>query len=151
MPSDQASAPTYLPAGLPEPEPQPDGLDVAFWEATRRHELVVQQCARCAAFQIPPEWLCHRCQSFDLVWRQVSGRGRIFSWERVWHPVLPTLRESTPYVVVLVELPDAENVRLVGNLLGDPHQEIRTGSDVEAVFEDHDGFTLVQWRLVEST
>ena len=146
MTIDQATRSTYLPAGLPRPAPQTDGLDTAFWEATRRHELVVQRCARCATFQIPPEWLCHRCQSFALTWEKVSGRGRIFSWERIWHPVLPALSESTPYVVVLVELPGADSVRLIGNLLGDPRQEIRTGSDVEAVFEDHDGFTLVQWR-----
>jgi uncharacterized OB-fold protein len=52
---------------------------------------------------------------------------------------------------VLVELPDAGNVRMVGNLLGDPQQDVRIGADVEAVFEPHDDanppFTLVQWKL----
>ena len=55
-----------------------------------------------------------------------------------------------PYIVVLVELPQAGNIRMVGNLLGDPQQDIVIGSEVEAVFEDHDDvdppFTLVQWR-----
>jgi hypothetical protein len=54
--------------------------------------------------------------------------------------------------VVLVELPDADNVRMVGNLLGDPLQDIPIGAEVEAVFERHDEgeapFALVQWRLV---
>jgi hypothetical protein len=53
---------------------------------------------------------------------------------------------------VLVELPDYGNIRMVGNLLGDPHQEVEIGAAVEAVFEPHDDasppFTLVQWRLV---
>jgi uncharacterized protein len=49
---------------------------------------------------------------------------------------------------VVVELPDAGNVRLVGNLLGDPMQEVRFDAPVEAVFEDHEGYTLVQWRVV---
>ena len=42
---------------------------------------------------------------------------------------------------------------MVGNLLGDPQQEVVIGSKVEAVFEDHNDadppFTLVQWRNAE--
>jgi uncharacterized OB-fold protein len=141
---------TYLPTGLPLPAPSPDGLDREFWEAARRHELVVQRCNACRTFQFGPEWICHACHSFDVGWQRVSGRGRIYSWERVWHPVHPALKDACPYLVVLVELPDADNVRMVGNLLGDPLQEVVIGAPVEAVFEDHPeaGVTLVQWRCV---
>ena len=141
-------SPTYLPAGLPAPAPAPDGLDAPYWEAARRHELVVQRCTACGTFQFGPEWICHACRSFDLEWRPVAGRGRIYSWERVWHPVHPALANACPYLVVLVELPDAGHVRTVGNLLGDPMQDVSIGAEVEAVFEDHaEGFTLVQWRM----
>jgi hypothetical protein len=81
-------------------------------------------------------------------WQRVSGRGRIYSWERVWHPVHPALKGACPYLIVLVELPDAGNVRMVGNLLGDPKQEMRIGTEVEAVFEDREQATLVQWRTI---
>ena len=139
----------YLPDGVPQPAPAPDSLDVPFWEATRRHELVVQQCPACEAWQWEPEWVCAACQSFDLTWRAVSGRGKIFAWVRVWHPVHPALQTGLPYLVVVVELADAGNVRMVGNLLGDPQQEVQVGADVEAVFEDHEdvGYTLVQWKV----
>ena len=140
---------TYLPTGLPVPAPAVDGLDKEYWEAARRHELVVQRCDACQNFQFGPEWICHNCHSFDLGWHRVSGRGRIYSWERVWHPVHPALKDACPYMVVLVELPDAGNVRMVGNLLGDPEQEVEIGAEVEAVFEDNplEQVTLVQWRL----
>ena len=151
-----APAPTggdyYLPAGLPQPAPYPEGLAKEFWEATRRHELVVQRCDKCSTFQWGPEFLCYNCHCWDLSYEKVSGRGEIFSWERPWYPVHPALKEKLPYLVVLVELPDAGNVRMVGNLLGDPHQEVVIGSEVEAVYEDHEDvktpFTLVQWRVV---
>ena len=56
-----------------------------------------------------------------------------------------------PYLVVLVELPQAGDIRMVGNLLGDRQQEVRIGDDAEAVFEDHHDadppFTLVQWQV----
>ena len=62
----------------------------------------------------------------------------------------PALKDHGPYIVVLVELPDAGPVRMIGNLLGDPTQEVPIGAPVEAVFEPHDDatppFTLVQWR-----
>jgi uncharacterized OB-fold protein len=139
---------TYLPAGLPQPSPSNDGVDASYWEATQQHRLVVQRCADCERWQWEPEWLCRGCGSSSLQWDPVSGRGRIFTWERVWHPVHPALKHACPYIVVVVELPDADNLRMVGNLLGDPRQEVNIGAPVEAVFEDHaaDGYTLVQWR-----
>jgi uncharacterized OB-fold protein len=148
MAQEKAKSSYYLPAGVPAPKPAPDGLDTEFWDAVRRHELVVQRCRRCAAFQFGPEWICHRCHGEELGWHRVSGRGRIYSWERVWHPIHPALKDACPYLVVLVELPDADNVRMIGNLLGDPMRDIAFGAPVEAVFEDHEeGFTLVQWKL----
>jgi uncharacterized OB-fold protein len=137
----------YLPAGLPTPRSARDGLDKEFWEAAQRHEVVVQRCRDCLTFQFGPEWICHHCRSTDLGWHKVSGRGRVYSWQRVWHPVHPALKSACPYVIVLVELSDAGNVRMVGNLLGDPREEVVIGSVVEAVFEDHEeGHTLIQWK-----
>src|SRR5260370_29935126 len=120
----------YLPEGMPAPAPMHDGLDREFFEAARRHELVIQRCKSCNGFQFGPEWICHRCRSFDLGWHRVSGRGRIYSWIRVHNPTHPSLKEGVPYLVVLVELPDADNVRMIGNLLGDPMQEPSFGGEV---------------------
>ena len=147
MPSEQRSSRSVLPDGLPAPQATRDGLDKGFWDAARRHELVVQRCGDCATFQFGPEWICHNCRSTNLGWHRVSGRGRVYSWERVWHAVHPAVRDACPYMVVLVELPDAGNVRMVGNLTGDARDELTIGTPVEVVFEDHEpGFTLVQWR-----
>ena len=64
----------------------------------------------------------------------------------------PALKEHGPYIVVLVELPHAGRIRMVGNLLGDPRQPVTIGAPVEAVFEPHDDaappFTLVQWKVI---
>lgn len=144
----------YLRPGLPAPQPESDGLDAPYWAGTRQGELWVQRCARCRTWQWGPEWICHKCLSFDMGWERVEGLGRIYSWERPWHPVHPALKEQGPYVVVLVELPHAGNIRMLGNLLGPPLQEVVIGAAVEAVFEPHDDarppFTLVQWRIAAS-
>lgn len=143
----------YLNPGLPAPVAAPDGLDAPFWDGLRREELHLQHCRGCGAFQWGPEWICHRCLSFDLGWQTVEPRGRIYSYERVWHPVHSALAEQGPYIVVLVELPQANDVRLIGNLLGDPREAVAIGSPVTGVFEHHadarDPFTLLQWRRAE--
>jgi uncharacterized OB-fold protein len=137
----------YLPEGLPTPRAQRTGLDTEFWAATKRHELVIQQCNSCKTFQWGPEFLCHKCRSFDMGWAKVSGRGRLYSWVRCWNPVHPALKEACPYIVAVIELPDGGNVRMVGNLLGDPMQNPPFDVAVEAVFEDHPDATLVQWKV----
>jgi hypothetical protein len=110
----------------------------------------VQQCGSCGNWQWGPEWLCHKCTSFEIKWVQVEGSGVIYSWERPWHPVHPALKGRGAYTVVLVELPQAGNIRMIGNLLGPDDQEVVIGGEVEAVFEAHDDadtpYTLVQWR-----
>jgi uncharacterized OB-fold protein len=142
----------YLPEGLSIPVPEPDGLSAPYWQALRDGVLKVQRCRACRTWQWGPEWLCHRCLSFEMDWVDISPRGRIYSWERCWHPVHPALAEHGPYIVVLVELAAAGNVRMIGNLLGDPRQAVRIGSEVEGVFEHHNDtsptYSLLQWRAV---
>jgi uncharacterized OB-fold protein len=140
----------YLPPGLPIPVVEPDGLSAPYWGGLRESRLRVQRCAHCLTWQFGPEWLCHRCHAFDPEWVAVEPRGRIFSWERIWHPSHAALRQHGPYVAVLVELPDAGGVRMVGNLLGDPMQAVEIGARVEGVFEHHQDadppYSLLQWQ-----
>ena len=141
---------SYLPAGLPVPQPESDGLSAPYWEGAKNEKLIIQRCQSCGSWQWGPEWICHQCLSFDLGWEEVEPVGRIYSWERSHHPVHAALKGHGAYIAVLVELPHAGNVRMVGNLLGDPMQAVAIGSEVEAVFEHHDGdipHTLVQWRV----
>lgn len=141
---------SVLPEGvLPRPVPSPDGLDKPFWDGARAHTLVVQRCRGCGKFQWGPEFICHRCLSSDMGWETVEPSGYIYSWERVWHPVPQALAASCPYQIVLVELPHADNIRLLGNLVGEP-DECKIGAPVSVLFEDHsvgeDRYTLVNWQ-----
>ena len=140
----------YLQPGLPAPAPSPDGLDKPFWDALAQEQLVAQRCANCQGWQWGPEWICHRCLSSELTYQPLDAQARIYSYERVWHPVHPALKDQGAYLVVLVEFPDADDIRMVGNLLGDPEQQVSIGAEVVPVFEHHSdsdpSFTLLQWR-----
>ena len=144
---------SYLNPGLPRPVPSPDGLDAPYWKAATENRLVLQRCSDCGTYQWGPEWTCHNCCSENLFFEEIPPLGRIYSYERVWHPVHPALAEQGPYIVVLVEFPNHDSARMVGNLLGDPLQEVKIGGSVEAVFEHNaegeNPYTLVQWRVRE--
>ena len=140
----------YLPEGLPIPAPDLQGAAAPFWTGLRDGVLRIQKCGSCGRWQWGPDYICHHCHSFDLDWREVEPCGRIYSWTRVWQAAQPALNDSVPYIVALIELDVAPNVRLIGNLLGDPDQQVEIGAPVRGVFEPHErdgiAFALLQWR-----
>ena len=118
-----------------------------WWQHCKRHELVIQRCTDCGTFRHSPLPVCYNCQSFDFEWHQVSGKGMVYSYIIVHSPAAGVLREKVPYNVVVVELPDAGDVRMIGNLLDCPNEEIRIGMPVEIAWEDiNDDVTLPQWQ-----
>ena len=66
---------SYLPAGLPVPVAEPDGLSAPYWGGLQQGRLLVQRCASCGCWQFGPEWICHRCHAFDPEWTEVAPRG----------------------------------------------------------------------------
>ena len=67
----------------------------------------------------------------------VSGRGTIYSFVIVHRPVLPAFQARLPLPVILVELEDHPNIRMVGNLVADPGDRLQIGivaADAERFF-----------------
>ena len=115
-----------------------------FFAAAAREELAVCACAACGAVLHLPRAYCAACGSWDTVWRTVSGGGRLYSWTTVEHQAHRAF--PVPYTIVLVELDDAPEARLVGYVPGRP--ELEAGMPMRAWFEpvDDDGTRLPQWR-----
>ena len=89
--------------------------------------------------------MCPTCHSFQHTFERVSGRGRIWSWVIAHPPVLPAFADKTPYNIVVVEL--EEGVRMIGNLLNVPNEEIVEGMEVVVDFDDvEEGVSLPAWR-----
>ena len=137
----------YMPEGMALPAT--DEVDTKeWWEHCKRHELVVQRCTDCGTFRHTPLPVCHNCQSFNYEWHKVSGRGVVYSYMICHYAATPVLKDRVPYNVILVELPDAGNVRMLGNLIDStPDEEIYIGMPVEVTWEDvTDDVTLPQWK-----
>ena len=98
--------------------------------------LALQQCARCAHVQHPPEDVCEACQGFELGVFESGGRGRVESVVVVQHPVNPGLADRVPYAVVLVSVDDAPGLMITGNVANRAPDEIAIGDEVRVVFEN---------------
>ncbi len=120
------------PAARPLPQITPEMAP--FWEAARRHELVVQRCRGCGGLRFPARDLCSRCLSREADWVPVSGRGSIFSFVVMHQVYHPGFADQVPYAVVVVQL--EEGARILSNLLDCPVQDVRVDMPVEVVFEE---------------
>ena len=136
---------SIFPAAMPLPAITDDTRP--FWDACRRHQLVIQRCAGCGTFRHLPTPVCWKCRSFAHEWVPVSGRGTVFTHAVVHRAFLPELAAHVPYTVVVVTLDDAPGVRLVSNLVG-ATAEVRVGLPVEVLFDDVAGdVTVPRFRV----
>ena len=116
--------------------PQPDEETKPFWDGTKKHELHIQRCADCKTYRHPPEKTCSKCYSENVTWEKVSGRGTIYSYIRVFQPVLPQWRESAPYNIVQVALEEDPEIILTGNAPGEGDAKLKVGLRVKVTFDD---------------
>jgi uncharacterized OB-fold protein len=107
--------------------PKPRSFSLPFWEATRDKKLLLQYCRRSGRYQFFPRATSIADGHRDLEWREVSGRGAIFS-----HTVARRAREPfqghEPFAIAVVTL--EEDVNLMGNLVHCALDEIRIGLKV---------------------
>ena len=136
------------------PLPTTDGHDAPFWEAARRGVLSMEVCSSCGKLRFPPRPMCPSCHSRRREWREISGRGQIWSFTVPHPPLLPAFHALAPYNVVVVELEEEPAIRLVGNLVeassrpinGVSGDSIRIGEPVQAVFvRVADDVSLIRW------
>ena len=61
-----------------------------FWDATRRHQLLLQWCAECDQVVWFPREVCPGCLGTTLEWRRASGRGEVYACTVEHRPSMPT-------------------------------------------------------------
>jgi uncharacterized OB-fold protein len=127
--------------------PQPDQDSKPYWEYLHEHKAHLQKCRKCGRFRFPPNPSCPHCGTLGGDWTPISGRGKVYSWIVIRHPVDPRLATEVPFTVALVEL--EEGVRMIGRLAGLDQSQVTAGMPVKARYDDIDNaFTLVNFEPV---
>jgi uncharacterized OB-fold protein len=130
-----------------KPLPAISELNRPYWDGLKNHQLRLQKCASCATIWSPPAPLCPRCWSREIVWTDLSGRGRVNSWVVFHQSYFRGFEGELPYNVAEVELD--EGPRLLTNLVGVDNAAIRAGMRVEIVFDEvTEAITLAKFRPI---
>jgi len=117
-----------------------------FFRAASEGRLVFRSCNSCSRAIHPPTEHCPNCGSWDTGWRESKGAGRIYSWSVVKHQIHPAF--PVPYTLVVVELDDSPDVRLMGRI--DGAVELTPGTRMHVKFEPiPGGGSLPQWYPVK--
>lgn len=87
---------------------------------------MMQVCPATGKVQHPPRPISFGDGGRSLEWREVSGKGRIYTFTVNRRPA-PGFEGRTPYVVAVIDLP--EKVRVIANVEGAP-ERMRIGAPV---------------------
>ena len=126
-----------------KPLPKPTPTSLPFWEAAKRHELLLQHCTGCGTFIYYPRDRCPQCLSDHLEWERVSGRGKLYSYTIVRRASTRSFADQ-PYVLAIVELDEGPHMT---TNLDAPPEKIKIGMPVTIYFDDvTPERTLVKFR-----
>ena len=120
---------------LPDLERLPD-YERGFWEGSKAGELRIQRCSDCGLYRHLPMPMCPGCSSLEYGWTGVSGRGFVYSFLIVRHPVHPAIaeKEQVPYNICMIELEEQEGLRICSNVLEVAPEDIHIDMPVQVTF-----------------
>ncbi|MGI4812658.1 MAG: Zn-ribbon domain-containing OB-fold protein [Janthinobacterium lividum] len=140
-----------------------DKINREYFAHCAAHDFRLQACGGCGLLRYPPGPGCPWCGSSDYAWKQVEGRGTVYSYYEVAHAIQPGFKPHLPYLVLLVELDtqrgtptEHEGLRILANLVkpdgslasAEELAKVGIGSRVKMVFTDLGaGMALPQWTL----
>lgn len=121
----QAKEESYL---QPTPEAQP------FWDAIRRHELMLPRCRACGQFLYYSKNFCPKCLSRDLEWVRCAGRGRVYSYV-IHHRPTQGFADEVSEITAVVELEEGPRIMGPMTAIGPDHRWLRVNIPVEILFQ----------------
>ncbi len=108
--------------------PHPRRFASPFWEATRRKKLVLQFDPASGRYQFFPRPSGLVSGRRALEWREVSGKGAVFTYT-VAHRAREPFRGHEPFLIVMVTLD--EGVNMMANMVHCPLETMKIGLRVK--------------------
>ena len=125
--------------------PQPDLETQPFWDAAKEGRFLLKKCADCGEYHFYPRPFCPKCWSENVEWVEASGRATVYTYSVIPTNDLPPFNERVPYVAAVVEL--EEGPRVMTNIEGTPHEDLRIGMPVTVDFRPlDDEITIAVFR-----
>ncbi|MDG1906618.1 MAG: OB-fold domain-containing protein [Arenicella sp.] len=100
-----------------------------FWERLEQGVLETTECEACGKISFPPKQICPRCHSDQFLFKELSGRGVVYTRTRV-HMTPTRLIPLAPLSVGIVDL--EEGVRVACTFL-DRKVSLEIGDRIQMV------------------
>ncbi len=126
-------------------------------------KVMAVKCKKCGVVNLPPRPICLKCNSNEMEWVELKGKGKIISFTVIgvgpWTMTSEGYDRNNPYCSGIVEL--EEGPRVSAQILGvdvNKPENIKVGTPVTADFVERGSFSLVpeianirKWYLVFKT
>lgn len=95
--------------------------DDEYWRGLEEGKFQLPRCSSCKSWTWPAHFRCGHCGSWDFEWVELEPKGRVFTYTRTRYAFDRVLerKDDVPYVTIVAEIPEANNVRVMGVLKGD--------------------------------
>ena len=131
-----------------KPRPTIDIDSKIYWDSAKNKKLMIQYSLDTKEYFLYSKQLTNTLDSKNVEWREVSGKGKIYSFTVVHAPAGSAFKDETPYIVASIEL--EEGARIISNIITQDIENISIGDRVKVVFEKQDDeFTIPKFEIVK--
>jgi uncharacterized OB-fold protein len=101
-----------------------------FWEGLKKGKIYTTKCHKCGKLHFPPVADCGNCNSSNMQWVELDGRGKIVTFTEVFVKPASFSKESS-YIVAIAQL--TEGIRALAWLTGIKRENVKVGLPVKLV------------------
>lgn len=129
--------------------------DGPYWDGLAEGKFLLPRCAACKTWIWPANHRCAGCGSWEMEWIDLKPEGTVYSWTRSWisSDTIPERAADVPYVVVLAEIPAADNARVFGVLAGGD-SGLAIDAPVRGIIDPPSaktkGYATIRWQIIEN-
>ncbi len=123
---------------------KPRSFSKPYWEGTREKKIMAQYCKKSGKFQFYPRPVSIFTGRQDMEWRELSGKGEIFTYTTVRRARDP-FRGHEPYFIATVTL--EEGVNVLANVINCTAEQMKIGMKVKPYWQPlPDGMHLLMFE-----
>lgn len=133
---------------MEQPIPEPTPVSAPFWAALAEHRIRIQYSPSLGEYVFYPRLLAPGTLADDLVWREITGSGTLYTYTVAHRPTAPAWADRLPQLLAVVQWD--EGPRFSTELVNADPAELEVGMPVRPVFCDQpeQGVTLLRYEPV---
>jgi uncharacterized OB-fold protein len=121
------------------PDAAIDHDNLEFYPGLLEHRFLINRCAECAHWHVPPQPICPSCWSREVEPTPIGGYGVVHMFVVLHQGASPPGDAAAPTPFVTVELPEQPGLRISTILVDGAADDLRIGLGVELTWLECDG------------